>query len=294
MKRLLVLSGKGGTGKTTVSSYIIARSGARAYADCDVDAPNLHIVTSLDVDPIDSLYWGSNKAKVDEDKCIGCGACFDVCRFDSIRIVDGKALIDEFGCEGCGACSYICPQDAVGMEKDMAGRMELQKDYEKVFSTATLRMGRGNSGKLVSEVKKVMNENAFEDTELAVIDGSPGIGCPVIASISGVDLVLLVTEPSMSGLSDLERIVKTCRMFNTPMGIVVNKADLQEERCQAILDFAEREGITFLGRIPYDRTVFECVNSGRTVLGTDSDAEKALERIYENAMELLASLDKEK
>ena len=293
MKRLLVLSGKGGTGKTTVSSFIIARSEAKAYADCDVDAPNLHLVTGLESQSEDSLYWGSDKAKVDEEKCIGCGACQDICRFDSVHLVDGKAHIDEYGSEGCAACEYICPEDAITMEKDMAGRMQLQKSYDKVFSTATLRMGRGNSGKLVSEVKKQMNENAYQDTELAVIDGSPGIGCPVIASISGVDLVILVTEPSMSGLSDLDRIVRTCRMFNTPMGIVINKADLQEERCAAIVEFAAKENITLLGTVPYDKAVLEAVNSGHTVLGSGSNAEKALENIYENAMKLLASLDKE-
>lgn len=202
MKRLLILSGKGRTGKTTVSSAIIRLSHAKAVADCDVDAPNLHLVMGQHTPPETFDFPGGEKAFVDKEICTGCAECEKLYRFDAIHLAFGKAVVNEFACEGCGVCSYVCPEDAVTLSVDIAGKRELYAG-NRVFSTATLKMGRGNSGKLVTDVKMAMLK-ASRECELAVIDGSPGIGCPVIASVSGMDLVLVVAEPSGSGISDLQ------------------------------------------------------------------------------------------
>ncbi len=185
MKKLLILSGKGGTGKTTVAAAFIDMLQANAFADCDVDAPNLHIVANLDAVPERKDYYGSQKAIIDMDKCVGCGTCFDTCRFGAITPCDEKYQVDEYACEGCSVCHFVCPHEAVTMVDDIAGEQILYQNGQ-VFSTAKLKMGRGNSGKLVTEVKATLTKYA-QDAKLAIIDGSPGIGCPVIASVTGVD-----------------------------------------------------------------------------------------------------------
>ena len=220
MKRLLILSGKGGTGKTTTAAAFLRFAGARAAADCDVDAPNLHLVLDRTAQPQDTDFFGGDKAVIDPVACVGCGACARHCRFDALEQRDGVYAVNEFSCEGCGVCAQVCPAGAVKLLPDVAGRKSLYVG-DSVFSTAELNMGRGNSGKLVSEVKQAMLKNA-PDCDLAVIDGSPGIGCPVISSVSGVDLVLVVAEPSLSGLSDLGRLVKTAQTLGTRLAGCVN------------------------------------------------------------------------
>ena len=223
MKRMLILSGKGGTGKTTTAAAFVHFSHACAVADCDVDAPNLHLVNPPSTQPERNIFYGGDKASVDPAKCVGCGKCVAACRFDALRLSQGKCLVDEYSCEGCGVCAYVCPEQAVALHPDAAGIRELYRG-EQVFSTAALKMGRGNSGKLVSEVKLAMLKHAPKES-LAIIDGSPGIGCPVIASISGVDLVVVVAEPSLSGISDLKRLVRTAATLQTRLAVCVNKWD---------------------------------------------------------------------
>ncbi len=285
MKRLLILSGKGGTGKTTTAAAFIEFSKARAFADCDVDAPNLHMVTKAKSEPETTDFIGAEKAVIDPERCIGCGACQAACRFDAITISGGKATVQEQPCEGCGVCAYLCPQEAVSMVPDVAGSKFLYRG-DTVFSTAKLKMGRGNSGKLVTAVKLAMLKNA-PDTPLAVIDGSPGIGCPVIASISGMDLVLVVAEPSLSGISDLKRLIKAAGAFEAPMAVCVNKWDLSPENTAAIESFCQQEHLPFLGTIPYDSHASAAINAGENLAQVDCPARDALKTIYQKTSELL-------
>ncbi len=286
MKRLLILSGKGGTGKTTTAAAFIRFSGAQAIADCDVDAPNLHLVTQQEDAPICTDFFGGEKAAIDPNRCIACDQCRQHCRFDAIKISGSRYQVDEFACEGCGVCAYVCPHDAVALHPDIAGSRQLYAG-NRVFSTASLKMGRGNSGKLVSEVKLAMMKNV-KNAALAIIDGSPGIGCPVISSISGVDLVLIVAEPSLSGISDLKRLVQTIRSFQTNAAVCINKWDVSPERTREIESFCNANQIPFVGRIPYDPAASHAINAGLSVADLDCPARDALKQIYETTSLLLA------
>lgn len=290
MKRLLILSGKGGTGKTTTAAAFIHFSQTRAMADCDVDAPNLHLVAAPPVSPEISEFLGGEKAVLDPDKCVGCGICATHCRFNALEKEEGRYRVNEYACEGCGVCAYVCPQKAVHLAEDVAGRKELYLG-ERIFSTAVLKMGRGNSGKLVTDVKMAMLKHAPE-TELAIIDGSPGIGCPVIASVSGMDLVLIVAEPSQSGISDLKRLVKTARTFQASLAVCVNKWDVSPEHTRAVKEFCKEEDIPFAGVIPYDKNVSLAVNAGKSIADIDCPARDALKNIYETVNQILKKDEK--
>lgn len=285
MKRLLILSGKGGTGKTTTAAAFIRFANARAMADCDVDAPNLHLVSQFEEKPKATDFIGSEKAVIDPQKCIGCGACQAHCRFRAIEMQDGIYQVNPIFCEGCGVCCYVCPQDAVTTTPDISGFQYLYQG-NAVFSTARLKMGRGNSGKLVSAVKLAMLKNA-PDCPLAVIDGSPGIGCPVIASVSGVDLVLVVAEPSQSGIHDLKRLVETSKTFQTALAVCVNKWDASPESTEAIEAFCQKQKLPFLGKIPYDRQAYAAINEGRSIADIPCPARDALKAVFDKAMALL-------
>lgn len=286
MKKLLILSGKGGTGKTTTASAFIDFSSARAFADCDVDAPNLHLVTGESDGFEKKDFYGSQKAVIDADACTGCGACAERCRFGAIRPAGNGYAVDEFACEGCGVCLLLCRAGAVSMQQDVAGEQMLKRNGT-VFSTAKLKMGRGNSGKLVTEVKNALYQAAPPDTGLAVIDGSPGIGCPVIASISGVDLVLVVTEPSLSGISDLKRILKTAEILGTKTAVCVNRADTCPENARTIEAYCRENGISFVGTVPYDSHVPRAVNEGHSIARVDCPARDALWEVYHRTLRLL-------
>lgn len=285
MKQLLILSGKGGTGKTTLASAFIKLADARAYADCDVDAPNLHLITQWKDGPEKADYYGMDKAKINTDLCSLCDECYQHCRFSAIS-KDNEYKVNPYSCEGCGVCEYVCPVGAIEMVPSVDGELMLYKDEEKVFSTAQLKMGSGTSGLLVTEVKKRMKAEA-KDADLAIIDGSPGIGCPVIASLSGVDMVLIVAEPSISGISDMERIIKTAANFGTKTAICVNKYDTNLENTEKIEAYCQEKGLTFVGRIPFDSDAVKSVNSGQTIIDIDCTSGKAAKEIYKRTINLL-------
>ena len=294
MKRILLLSGKGGTGKTTVSSALIRLSQAKAVADCDVDAPNLHLVlqekekaqVSAQTCAQVSEFFGGEKAAVDPALCTSCGRCEQLCRFDAIHLVENTAVVNLYSCEGCGVCSHVCPAGAVRLLPDVAGIKELYTG-DRVFSTATLKMGRGNSGKLVTEVKKAMLK-AAPPCELAIVDGSPGIGCPVIASVNGMDLVLVVAEPSGSGISDLKRLCATAATLQVQLAVCVNKYDVSPQHTERIETFCRQQGIAFVGKIPFDPMAVRAVNEGTTVVDIDCLAGRAVREIFAKLTALLA------
>ena len=285
MKQLLILSGKGGTGKTTVASALIKLSNAKAYADCDVDAPNLHLIMAAKTDPERRDYYGLPKAKIDPKRCTACDRCRESCRFEAI-IKDQDYKVDAFACEGCGVCVAVCPVNAVTLNPAVAGELMLHTDENRVFSTAQLKMGSGNSGLLVSEVKKQLKTAAVQ-TELAIIDGSPGIGCPVIASLSGVDLVLIITEPSVSGLSDLERIIKTAGTFQIKTAVCINKYDTNRRKTAQIEDYCRENEIPVVGHIPFDPLAVEAINNGKTIVDLACPAGEATRRVFAHTLDLL-------
>ncbi|NLM06011.1 MAG: 4Fe-4S binding protein [Tissierellia bacterium] len=285
MKQLLIISGKGGTGKTTVASALIKLSEAKAYADCDVDAPNLHLVGNWESEPKNSLYYGMSKAEVNMDLCIECGKCIEHCRFDAISS-DPNYEVNQFACEGCGVCEHVCPVGAISLKPAVAGDLYLYKDVDSVFSTAKLKIGSGNSGKLVTEVKNQMKESATVG-EIAIIDGSPGIGCPVIASLSGVDMVLIVAEPSISGLSDMVRIIDTAKGFGVKIATCINKYDINMEKTKEIEETCSTYGIPVVGRIPYDSCAVKAVNDGKTIVDMDCKSGEAVREVYEKVIKSL-------
>lgn len=285
MKQLLILSGKGGTGKTTIAGAFIKLSKAKAYGDCDVDAPNLHLVMSQPTKPKVSDYYGLDKAEIDAEICIKCDLCRQKCRFNAINIKDGNYEVDYFACEGCAVCEYVCPVNAIKMKPAIAGELMLYEG-EEVFSTAKLKMGSGNSGLLVSDVKKQLKTAAI-NTKFAIIDGSPGIGCPVIASLNGVDAVLIVAEPSLSGISDMERIIKTANNFQVKIAVCINKYDTNIDNTKRIEEFCRKKNLFFVGRIPFDREAVKAINNGKTIIDVDCAAGRATTGVFENVMKMI-------
>ncbi len=283
MKQLLILSGKGGTGKTTVAGALVALSGSRAYADCDVDAPNLHLIVPLPSDPKKTDFCGLQKAEIDPEKCIRCGRCQEHGAVRAIR----EYKVDPCACEGCGVCAQLCPVRAVAMRDDISGVLFLYQDEKTVFSTARLNMGSGASGKLVTAVKTQLASTP-PGAGLAVIDGSPGIGCPVIASISGVDFVLIVAEPTISGIHDLKRVIEISRQFGAQCAVCINKYDVNFDNSDEIESYCRSLTVPVLGRIPFDETVIKAVNRCESLARyPNSPAGKAIISLWDRLSYLL-------
>jgi MinD superfamily P-loop ATPase len=227
-------------------------------------------------DPVKTDYYGFGKAVIDDSKCIHCGRCEEACRFDAIQ----GGAVGLYECEGCGVCAEICPAQAIAMSDDSSGSLMLYKHGEKVFSTAQLKMGSGASGKLVTAVKKQLAKEA-PDADFAIIDGSPGIGCPVIASISGADMVLIVAEPTISGMHDMKRIIDTAKHFGVSCAVCINKFDVNPDRTKEIENYCTDLAIPVIGRIPFDETVIKAVNRCRSIACyPDSPAGKAIASIW--------------
>lgn len=280
MKQLLIISGKGGTGKTTIASALIELAGARAFADCDVDAPNLHLTRKVYnvANAID--FCSMEKAVINEDLCTSCGLCYEVCRFHAIHKQENAYKINTYACEGCAVCYEICPAKAIEMKTHVAGNIKSYVD-RNIFTTAKLKIGSGTSGKLVSEVKKELKDQTImKNIPFAIIDGSPGIGCPVIASLSGVDVALIVAEPTVSGISDMKRVIKIAEHFEVQVAICVNKYDINPHITKEIECLANKWTIPFVGKIPYDKQAVCAINSGIKITDIDSDMIKSINNMY--------------
>ncbi len=289
MKQLVILSGKGGTGKTTVAAAL-AHLGSQelpmVLADADVDAANLELV--LEPERLEEHdFWAGKRALIDPVLCTACGVCADVCRFDAIIPPDdagsGAAYeVEGLSCEGCAACFYQCPEEAIRMEEQLAGRWFRSNSRFGPLFHAHLFAGQENSGKLVTVVKREGREAASATgAEVLLVDGPPGIGCPVISAVSGADMALLVAEPTVSGAHDLERVLSTVEHFGVPAMAVVNKADLNNRRSDEVARFCKDRGVQLMGRIPYDTSVTEAMVQGRPVTAyADGAVSEALREIW--------------
>ncbi len=251
MKQLTIISGKGGTGKTTITSAFAHLAENAVLADSDVDAADLHLILEPKVEQQEP-YVGGSKAFIDESKCTQCGTCIDICRFDAIH----DFRVDLISCEGCTFCTYVCPEDAIVMKEQVSGNWFVSTTREGTMVHAKLGIAEDNSGKLVSVVRQKAKEIAEkEKNDIVIIDGPPGIGCPVIASITGADMVLVVTEPTLSGLHDMERVLDTAKHFNISALVCINKFDINLENSTKIENTCRERGVGVVGRIPYDKSV---------------------------------------
>ena len=298
VKQLIILSGKGGTGKTSISAAFAHLNAAQAnshpmvFVDADVDAANLSLVLEPEnLDPKE--FWGGSLAEIDPEECINCGACNPVCRYDAIfpdPKNDQVQWIDPIACDGCAACVYACPTGAISMVRQQEGNwFQSNTSYGKLFH-AELFPGRENSGKLVTLIKQQARLYAEDiQSQCVVFDGPPGIGCPVISACAGTDLGLIVTEPSLMGLHDLKRVLGTLRHFHVTSVICINKADIYPEGTRAIHEFAAAEGIELVGEIPYDESIPRSMIEGKpvTVLFPDSSAAKAIQEVWRRTISLL-------
>lgn len=263
MRQLAVLSGKGGTGKTTVTASFAVLAKNAVVADCDVDAPDLHMLLHPEVIETQKFH-GAKLGVIDEAKCVKCGLCREKCAFDAVT---DDLKIDAVACEGCGVCAIVCPAHAITLADRVSGEAYLSKTKYGFMSHALLYAGEANSGKLVTLVRqnaKILAKR--ENRDLIVIDGSPGIGCPVIASISGVDAALVVTEPTMSGIHDLDRVLQLLRHFNVKPFVCVNMYDINVGNTERIMSFCREHKAEVVGRIPFSPKVTEAMVNGQAIV----------------------------
>ena len=262
VRQLAIVSGKGGTGKTTIAGAFAFLAKNKVMVDCDVDAADLHLLLKPKILTQEKFYGGRSPS-VDLEKCTQCGLCTEVCRFHAIN--DGA--VDRISCEGCGFCSHVCPENAIVMREALSGDWFLSETPYGPFVHARLGIGEENSGKLVTQVRKKAMEIAEEKkATLILIDGPPGIGCPVAASLTGVNLVLAVTEPTLSGIHDLERILKLSDHFKIPSMVCVNKFDINLGNTAQIASHCKKNGSRLIGEIPYEPRVVEALVQRKTVM----------------------------
>ena len=262
MKEIVVLSGKGGTGKTVIVASLAALARDKVMADCDVDAADLHLLLQPSIKKSEE-FWSGKTAFIDKKFCTGCGVCEEVCRFGAIK----NFKVDPISCEGCGFCFHVCPEEAISMKDNMAGSWFISDTKYGPLVHARLGIAEENSGKLVAIVRQNARRIAEEQGLSYIIsDGPPGIGCPVISSLSGANMALLITEPTLSGMHDLDRVLGVCRHFGIAALVCINKYDLNEENTHQIEDFCRRQGVEVISRLPFDNVVTEALVQGLPVV----------------------------
>ena len=277
MKQIAVVSGKGGTGKTSlVASLAALASGRAVFADCDVDAPDLHLILSPKVMERRE-FFGIKRASIDSSKCTQCGSCRDACRFGAIA----EFQVNPALCEGCGVCKLVCPAGAVEMSESLAGYTYISETRFGPLVHAELFPGEEASGKLVAMVREMARDLAASSKmDLILIDGSPGIGCPVIASLTGVDLALVVTEPTITGEHDLERILDVADHFGIITAVCINKFDLNPEAASRIENLCQERAVMVAGRLPFHPSVVEAMVSGRAVMELGGPVAEAISSMW--------------
>ncbi len=258
MKEIVVLSGKGGTGKTSIVGALAALAQSKVLADCDVDAADLHLLLRPS-EKMRTEFWSGKVARIDQDRCDECGLCQELCRFHAIR----DFQVEEASCEGCGLCHHVCPTEAITMRENMAGHWFISGTRYGPLVHARLGIAQENSGKLVAVVRQQARKVAEEQAlDYVISDGPPGIGCPVISSLSGASLALLVTEPTLSGMHDLDRVLGVCRHFGVPATVCINKYDINEENTRQTEEQCSRQAVDVVARIPFDNAVTESIVRG--------------------------------
>jgi len=285
MKQLTVLSGKGGTGKTTITASFAVLAKNAVVADCDVDAPDLHMLLHPEIIKTQE-FKGSKLAVIDKAKCVECGLCREKCRFDAIT---EDFTVDPISCEGCGVCTIICPVNAIKLTERISGHAYISKTKYGFMAHAMLSPSESNSGKLVTLVRqnaRILTEK--ENCDLIIIDGPPGIGCPVIASVTGIDAGLVVTEPTMSGIHDFARALQLLKHFNVQPFVCVNMYDINKDNTEKIVGFCEENGIKAVGKITFNPIITEAMVNGKPIVeyAPESDVAKEIERMWKKMFQL--------
>jgi MinD superfamily P-loop ATPase len=284
MKELIVISGKGGTGKTSLMAAFASLAKNKVLCDADVDAADLHLIMSPDILEQHDFQSGRS-AVINIDKCTECGLCRDLCRFDAIS---ETYAVDTIACEGCGVCVHFCPEKAIDFPINTCGQWFKSDTRFGPMVHAHLHIAEENSGKMVSLVRKEARDLATEQgRDLLITDGPPGVGCPVIAAIGGASAVLIVTEPTVSGKHDMERVVQLAAFFKVPAMVCVNKFDLNPDMTTEIEAFARQNGLKVMGRIPFDPVFTKAMVKGETVVEYDSDSPlaKQVKKIWEQVLQ---------
>ena len=286
MKQLTILSGKGGTGKTTITASLAVLADKAVLADCDVDAPDLHMLLHPKVIKTQK-FKGTKLAVMDKSKCTECKVCSEKCRFDAIT---EDLKVDPISCEGCAVCTLVCPVDAITLIDRISGYAYVSKTGYGFMAHAILNPGEANSGKLATLVRqnaKYLAEQ--ENSNLVIIDGPPGIGCPVIASVTGVDAGLVVTEPTISGIHDLERALQLLKHFNVEPFACINMFDINKENTSKITNHCRKNGVDVVGKIPFNPIVTKAMVSGKPVVeyASESDVTKEIVKMWKRITTVL-------
>jgi MinD superfamily P-loop ATPase len=278
VREVAIVSGKGGTGKTTIAAAFMAIAGALVMADCDVDAPDLHILLQPDVKQTEE-FISSKIAIINEDACTNCNLCQTACRFDAAHPPD----INPISCEGCGVCEYICPEKAITMHDKVSGEIHESSTRFGPMIHAKLLPGEGNSGKLVTEVRKRSVQFADKTGNgLVLIDGSPGIGCPVIATVTGLYMGIVVTEPTLSGIHDMKRVLGLMKQMRIRPAIIINKYDINLDNSEDIERFCLENDVEILGTLPFNQIMTESMIAGKTLpeFAPEHELVKLLEKMW--------------
>ena len=280
MKEITILSGKGGTGKTSVVASLASLAKSKVMVDCDVDAADLYLLLKP-TSQQKQEFWSGEKAVITEDKCTGCGLCREVCRFEAIS---NEFKVDPVSCEGCRFCYNICPMDAITMQQSLSGHWFISETRYGPLVHARLGVAQENSGKLVAMVRQKAKQIAKEGgLDYIISDGPPGTGCPVISSLSGVSLAVIVTEPTLSGIHDLKRVISVCHHFAVPVIVCINKYDINQDNSRQIEDYCQSQGIEVGAQIPFDTSVTKALIKGVPVVEYSRNrVSREIERLWQS------------
>ena len=280
MKQIVVISGKGGTGKTVITGAFAALAKNKVMADCDVDAADLHLLLDPQIKER-HVFKGGVTAIVNKELCTSCGKCREICRFDAIR---EDFVVDPISCEGCAFCSFICPAGAIEMKENTSGEWFVSDTRFGPMVHAKLGIAEENSGKLVAQVRQKAKQIAEQQNlDWVIVDGAPGIGCPVIASITGIDCALVITEPTLSGLHDAERVIGVTKHFGVLTKLVINKYDLNLEMTEKIEQYCRKNNISLIGKIGFNKSVVMAMVEGKTIMEYSDNAIKdVINKIWDN------------